>query len=136
MTETYSNVVASERMLTRLKLDPNFRVEELSDSSAVIPIVAWRLWVRATGKTGQMEIIKGPHYQYNDVSIADAVKSSRSRFFRIESHLVCIVFSKDIDFDPTQRYKIDLNYGEIFVCPAFIDEVGPLGTFEPRGGPN
>jgi hypothetical protein len=56
------------------------------------------------------------------------VRSTRSYFFRIANRLICLTFSKDLDFDENEKYKIDCNKGEIYVYPAFIDEVGLLGS--------
>ncbi len=127
MTDIYDNMLVTDRMLNQLEADPNFRIETLEDSDAVIPIVAWRLWVRAPNDSGQLEIVKGPHYQKSFVRIGDAIKWPTSYFFRIANRLVCITFSKDLDFNENQKYKMDCNKGEIFVYPAFIDDVGLFG---------
>ncbi len=127
MTDIYDNMLVTDRMLNQLEADPNFRIETLEDSDAVIPIVAWRLWVRAPNNSGQLEIVKGPHYQKSFVRIGDAIKWPTSYFFRIANRLVCITFSKDLDFNENQKYKMDCNKGEIFVYPAFIDDVGLFG---------
>jgi hypothetical protein len=127
VTDIYDNMLATDRMLNQLEADSNFRIETLEDPDAVIPIVAWRLWVRAPNDSGQMEIVKGPHYQKSFVKIGDAVKWPRSYIFRIARRLVCITFSKDLDFNENQKYKMDCNKGEIYVYPAFIDDVGVLG---------
>ncbi len=127
MTDIYDNMLVTDRMLNQLEADPNFRIETLEDSDAVIPIVAWRLWVRAPNDSGQLEIVKGPHYQKSFVRIGDAIKWPTSYIFRIANRLVCITFSKDLDFNENQKYKMDCNKGEIFVYPAFIDDVGLFG---------
>ena len=128
MTDIYENMLVTDRMLNQLEADPNFRIETLEDADTVIPIVAWRLWVRAPNDFRRMEIIKGPHYQKSFVRISDALKWPRSYIFRIANRLVCITFSKDLDFDKKQKYKMDSNKGEIYVYPAFIDDVGLLGN--------
>jgi hypothetical protein len=128
VTDIYENMLVTDRMLNQLEADPNFRIETLEDADTVIPIVAWRLWVRAPNDSGRMEIIKGPHYQKSFVRISDALKWPRSYIFRIANRLVCITFSKDLDFDKKQKYKMDSNKGEIYVYPAFIDDVGLLGN--------
>jgi hypothetical protein len=126
VSDIYDNMLVTERMLNQLQADPNFRVETLDDQDATIPIVAWRLWVRAPNQSGKIEIVKGPHYDKSFVSIADAIKRPRGYIFRIGTRLICVTFSKDLDFDANKRYKMDTNKGEIYVYPAFIDDVGPL----------
>lgn len=128
MADIYDNMLVTDRMLIQLEADSNFRIETMVDPNAVIPIVAWRLWVRAPNDSGQMEIVKGPHYQKSFVQIKDAIKWPRSYIFRIAGRLVCITFSKDLDFNGTKKYKMDCNKGEIYVYPAFIDDVGILGN--------
>ena len=127
MNDIYDNMLVTDRMLNLLEADPNFRIDTVDDPDAIIPIVAWRLWVRAPNDSGRMEIVKGPHYQKSFVKIGDASKWPRSYIFRIVNRLVCITFSKDLDFEENQKYKMDSNKGEIYVYPAFIDDVGPLG---------
>jgi len=123
MSDIYDNMIVTERMLNQLEADPNFRVETLYDPDAVIPIVSWRLWVRAPDRSGKMEIVKGPHYDKSFVTIADAVKRPRGYIFRIAKRLVCVTFSKDLDFDENNKYKMDTNKGEIYVYPAFVDDI-------------
>jgi len=127
VTDIYDNMLVTNRMLNLLEADPHFRIDTVDDPDAIIPIIAWRLWVRAPNDSGQMEIVKGPHYQKSFVKIGDAVKWPRSYIFRIARRLVCITFSKDLDFNENQKYKMDCNKGEIYVYPAFIDDVGVLG---------
>jgi hypothetical protein len=127
VSDIYENMLVTERMLNQLEADPNFRVEALDDPAAIIPIVSWRLWVRAPNESGKMEIVKGPHYDKSFVTIADAIKRPRGYIFRIATRLICVTFSKDLDFDANERFKMDTNKGEIYVYPAFIDSVGPLG---------
>ena len=126
MTEIYDNMLVAARMLAQLEADPNFRVESLDNPSALIPIISWRLWVRAPNRSGKMEIVKGPHYDKSFVAITDAIKRPRGYIFRIAKRLVCVTFSKDLDFDENKKYKMDINKGEIYVYPAFIDDIGPL----------
>ena len=114
-------------MLTRLEADKFFAVKDLEDSEATIPIITWLLWIRARGKTGQIQIVKGPHYDYNSVKISDAIQIQSGRFFRIAKRLVFATFSKDLEFDETdetKEYKVDINSTEIYVYPAFIDDLG------------
>jgi len=124
MTEIYDNLLATERMLRRLEADKFFVVENLADSEAVIPMIAWLLWVRARDKTGQIQIVKGPHYEYNSVKISEAMQAPRGSFFRIAERIVFATFSKDLEFDKTNKYKVDINNGELYVYPAFIDSLG------------
>ena len=124
MTEIYNNLVASDRILERFKGDKHFGVENLEDSDAVIPMIAWLLWVRAQDKNGQIKIIKGPHYQCTSVKIGAAMQLQRGRFFRIAGGIIYATFSKDLEFDESKEYKVDINNGEIYVYPAFIDSVG------------
>jgi hypothetical protein len=127
LSDIYDNLLVTERMLNQLEADPNFRVETLDNPGAVIPIVAWRLWARAPNESGKMEILKGPHYDKSFVTIAETTKRPRGYIFRIARRLICVTFSKDLDFDENKRYKMDTNKGEIYVYPAFIDDLGPLG---------
>jgi hypothetical protein len=127
VSDIYDNMLVTERMLNQLEADPNFRVETLDNHDAVIPIIAWRLWVRAPNESGKMEIAKGPHYDKSFITIADATKRPRGYIFRIAARLICVTFSKDLDFDANNKYKIDTNKGEIYVYPAFIDDVGSFG---------
>jgi hypothetical protein len=126
MTDIYDNMLVTARMLTQLEADPNFRVESIDNPSALIPIISWRLWVRAPNESGKMEIVKGPHYDKSFATITDAIKRPRGYIFRIAKRLVCVTFPKDLDFDEHKKYKMDINKGEIYVYPAFIDDVGPL----------
>ena len=98
MSDIYDNMLVTERMLNQLEADPNFRVETLGNQDAVIPIVAWRLWVRAPNELGKMEIVKGPHYDKSFITIGDAIKRPRGYVFRIATRLICVTFSKDLDF--------------------------------------
>jgi hypothetical protein len=59
VSDINDNMLVTERMLNQLEADQNFRVETLGNQDAVIPIVAWRLWVRAPNELGKMEIVKG-----------------------------------------------------------------------------
>ena len=127
MNDIYDNMLVTDRMLNLLEADPNFRIDTVDDQDAIIPIVAWRLWVRAPNDSGRMEIVKGPHYQKSFVKVEDAIKWPRSYIFRIAGRLVSITFSKDLDFNEAQKYKMDCNKGEIYVYPTFIDDVGALG---------
>jgi hypothetical protein len=70
----YENMFVTDRMLDLLEADPNFRINTLQDPSAEIPMIAWRLWVRAPNNSGQLEIVKGPHYQRSFVRIDEAAK--------------------------------------------------------------
>ena len=118
MPDIYENMLVTDRMLKLLEADPNFQIETLEDADAVIPIVAWRLWVRASNNSGQLEIVKGPHYQKSFVRISDVVKWPRSYIFRIANRLVCMTFSKDLDFDEfrnTRSTAIRENY--TFILP-------------------
>jgi hypothetical protein len=124
VTEIYDNLIPTKRMLERLEADPYFQVENLNNPDAVIPIIFWCLWVRAPSENGKMEIIKGPHYQKSSLKIKDAIDSSGSYFFRIAGRVICATFSKDLDFNAKSQYKIDCNKGEIYVYPAFLDDVG------------
>jgi hypothetical protein len=125
MKEIYSNLLATDRMIKYLEADKNFRVENLDDLDAVIPMIAWLLWVRARDeKTGQIQFIKGPHYQCSSVKVCDAMRVQRGRFFRIAGRIIFATFSKELEFDETKEYKVDLNNGEIYVYPAFIDSLG------------
>jgi hypothetical protein len=127
VTDIYDNILVTARMLRHLEADPNFRIDSLEDQDAVIPIVAWRLWVRVPNNSGQMEIVRGPHYEKSFVRISDAVKWPGSYILRIANRLVCMTFSKDLDFTQNLKYKMDCNKGEIYVYPAFIDDVGLSG---------
>ena len=124
MTKIYSNLLATDRMLKRLEADKFFAVKDLEDSEAIIPMITWLLWIRARGKTGQIQIVKGPNYEYNSVKISDAIQIQSGRFFRIAKRLVFATFSKDLEFDETEEYKVDINSTEIYVYPAFIDDLG------------
>src|SRR5271156_4949877 len=108
MTEICNNLLATDRMLKRLEADKHFGVENLDDSEAVIPMIAWVLWVRARDKTGQIQIVKGPHYEYNSVKISDAIQAQRGRFFRVAGRIVFATFSKDLEFEDTGEFKIDI----------------------------
>jgi hypothetical protein len=124
MTKINNNLLATDRILKRLKGDKQFGVETLDDLDAVIPMIAWLLWVRAQDVTGQIQIVKGPHYQLTSITVRDAMQLQRGRFFRIAAGIIYATLSKDLDFDETKEYKVDINDGEIYVYPAFIDTVG------------
>ena len=124
MVEIYNNLIATDRILESSERDRNFGVETLNDLDAVIPRIAWMLWVRAQDNTGQIRIIKGPHYEYTSIKIGDAIQIETGRFFWIAGGIICATFSKDLEFDEAKEYKIDINNGEIYVYPAFIDSLG------------
>ena len=124
VTKIYDNLVPTERMMKLLEADPYFRIENLDDLDAQITIIAWCLWLRAPNKVGEMEIVKGPHYQKSAVKIRDALKWPRSQIFQVAQRLICVTFSKDWQFDESSTYKVDCNKGEIYVYPALLDDVG------------
>jgi hypothetical protein len=124
MTEIYSNLLATDRMLKRLEADKLFTVESLEYSEDVVPMIAWVLWIRAQDKTGEIHIVKGPHYEYNSVKISDAAQIQKGHFLRIAERIVFATFSKDLEFNEATKYKVDINHGEIYVYPAFIDSLG------------
>lgn len=124
MTKINDNLIASDRILGLLRANKFFGVTVIDDMDAVIPMVAWLLWVRAQDETGQVRIVKGPHYQLTTIKVSDAMQLQRGGFFRIDEGIIYATFSKDLDFDEAKEYKIDLNKGEIYVYPAFIDTVG------------
>ena len=83
MTKIYSNLLATDRMLKRLEADKFFAVANLDDPEAIIRDGQLGvLWIRAQDKTGQIQIVKGPHYEYNSVKISDAIQTPKGRFFR------------------------------------------------------
>ena len=124
MTKINYNLIASDRILELLNGDKHFGVTIVDDLDAVIPMIAWLLWVRAQDKTGEVRIVKGPHYQLTSIKVGDAMQLQRGGFFRIAGGIIYATFSKDLEFDETKEYKVDTNKGEIYVYPAFIDTVG------------
>jgi hypothetical protein len=124
MTKINDNLIASDRILGLLHGDKHFGVTIIDDLDAVIPMIAWLLWVRAQDEAGQVRIVKGPHYQLTSIKVGDAKQLKRGGFFRIAGGIIYATFSKDLDFDETKQYKVDINRGEIYVYPAFIDTVG------------
>ena len=123
MTEIYSNLLPTEKMLKCLEADKHFVVETLDDLDAVIPIFRWWLLARDRDKTGQVQIIKGPYYQCGWIKLGDAMELPKGHFFRVAGRIIHITFSKDLEFDETKEYKIDTNNGEVYVYPAVIDSV-------------
>jgi hypothetical protein len=124
MTKIYNNLTVTDRMLNKLGRDRYFGVDDLSDLDNIIPMIAWLLWVRAKDNSGEVRIVKGPHYQYTSVKIRDAMTVPRGRFFQIRSGVICATFSKDLEYDEAKEYTVDINNGEIYVYPAFIDSIG------------
>jgi hypothetical protein len=124
MTKIDNNLTVTDRMLNKLGSDRYFGVDDLSDLDNIIPMIAWLLWVRAKDNSGEVRIVKGPHYQYTSVKIRDAMTVQRGRFFRIRSGVICATFSKDLEYDEAKEYTADINNGEIYVYPAFIDSIG------------
>lgn len=125
MTEIHDNLAPTKRMLERLEADPYFHIENLNDLDALIPAIFWVLRVLAPNETGEMEIIKGPHYLKSALKIGNAIDSSGSRFFRIAWRVICARLSEDLRFDAKSEYKIDCNKGEIYIYPASLDDIGP-----------
>ena len=124
MTNINDNLAASDRILGLLHGDKHFGVTTVDDLDAIIPMIAWLLWVRARDETGQVRIVKGPHYQLTSIKVGDAMQLQSGGFFRIAGGVIYATFSKDLGFDETTEYKVDTNKGEIYVYPAFIDTVG------------
>ena len=124
MTKINDNLLASDRMSGLIQSDKHFGVKIIDDMNAVIPMIAWLLWVRAQDETGTVRIVKGPHYQLTSIKVSDAMQLNRGAFFRIAGGIVYATFSKDLDFDETKKYTVDINKGEIYVYPSFIDAVG------------
>jgi hypothetical protein len=81
------------------------------------------LLTRARGKSGDIEIIKGPHYQQSFARIREVESWPTAYLFRIAGRIVCVTLSKDLEFDQSKLYEIDENKGEFFVYPKIIDEV-------------
>jgi hypothetical protein len=123
MLEVHNNLLATPRMLVVLERDRHFRVEDSDNLDAEIPYFAWVLLARARGKSGEMEILKGPYYQHTFVRIRDIENQPRAYLFRIAERLVCVTFSKDWEFDPNTQYVIDESKGNFYVYPKFIDDV-------------
>lgn len=123
MSKIYNNLLATDRILKRLKGDKHFGLETLDDLDAIIPMIAWLLWVRAQDKNGLIQIVKGPHYQLTSIRAGDGVQLQRGRFFRIVGGIIFATLSKDLEFDETKEYKVDISNGEIYVYPTFIDTV-------------
>ena len=69
MTKIYNNLLATDRILKRLKGDKHFGLETLDDLDAIILMIAWLLCVRAQDKTGLIQIVKGPHYQLTSIKV-------------------------------------------------------------------
>jgi len=124
MTKINDNLLVSDRVLELLHGDRHFGVKTIDDMNTIIPMIAWLLWVRAQDETGQVRIVKGPHYQLTSIKVGDAMQLQRGGFFRVSGGIVYATFSKDLEFDEKKEYKVDLNKGEIYVYPAFIDTVG------------
>ena len=124
MTEIYTNLLATEKMLKYLETNKHFEVENIDDLDAIVPIFRWWLLARDRDKSGNVQIIKGPYYQCDSIKIRDAIQLPKGHLFRIAGRIIYATFSKDLDFDVTKEYKIDTNNGEIYVYPAIIDGVG------------
>ena len=124
MKKINENLFASDRMLVLLHGDGHFGASIIDDLDAVIPMIAWLLWVRARDDTGEVRIVKAPHYQLTSIRVGDAMQLERGNFFRIAGGIICATFSKDLEFDESKEYKVDINKGEIYIYPAFIDAVG------------
>ena len=123
MLEIKSNLLATDRMLKYLETDQYFNVENSDDLGAIIPAFVWYLLLRTQGKSGQTEIVKGPHYQKTSVTISVAAAWPRSHLFRITGRIICVMFSRDLAFDDATEYKIDISNGEVYVYPSVIDSV-------------
>src|SRR5580693_3833875 len=106
MTKICNNLTVTDRMLNKLTKDKYFCVDNLSDLDNIIPMIAWLLWVRAKDNTGEVRIVKGPHYQYTSVKIRGAMTVERGHFFQIRSRLICATFSKDLEYDQAKEYTV------------------------------
>jgi hypothetical protein len=124
MKKINENLLASNRMLVLLHGDKYFGATIIEDLDVVVPMIAWLLWVRARDDTGEVRIVKAPHYQLTSIRVREAMQLERGNFFRIAGRIICATFSKDLEFDAAKEYKVDINKGEIYVYPAFIDAVG------------
>jgi len=123
MLDIHDNLIATPRILSVLERDGHFHIENPDDLDAEIPYFAWALLARARGKTGEIEIIKGPHYQHSFVRIRDIQDKPRAYLFRIAGRLICVTFSKDWTFSPDTQFVLDESKGNFYVCPKFIDDV-------------
>jgi hypothetical protein len=84
MTKIYNNLTITDRTLNKLGSDRYFGVDNLSDLDDIIPMIVWLLWVRAKDNSGEVRIVKGPHYQYTSVKIRDAMTVQRGGFSRFD----------------------------------------------------
>jgi hypothetical protein len=123
----YDNLAATPRMLKHLESNEHFRIENLDDLNAQIPLFVWCLLARARAKSGEIEIIKGPHYELSTIKIRDTENLSSTYLFRVSGRLICLTISKDLDFDPDNSYELDLSRAEFFVYPTIIDLVDMPG---------
>ena len=123
MLDIHDNLIATARILNVLERDGRFRIENLDDLDAEIPYFAWALLVRSRGKSGETEIIKGPHYQRSFVRIRDIQDESRAYLFRVAGRLICVTLSKDWEFTTNTQFVLDESKGNFYVYPKFIDDV-------------
>jgi hypothetical protein len=124
MTQIFSNLAMTGRMLSKLESDKNFGVDNIANIEPTIPMISWMLWGRAKDSSGEVRIVQGPRYEYTSIKIRDALQVQRARFFQIPGGIICATFSKDLEYDEAKKYKADINKGEIYVYPAFIDSMG------------
>ena len=66
------SAAASDRILGLVQGEKHFGVNRIDDLNAVVPMIAWLLWVRAQDETGKVRIVKGPHYQLTSIKVGDS----------------------------------------------------------------
>jgi len=135
----HSNMSLTDRASKRLLSFPYFRDSRLSQTKD-IACLRWSLLGRVPDKDGIWICVQGPHFTLTTQNLADLNKYPRTYVFAISDHLLCVDFSKDWDFDPATRFRLDYT-DEFILYPAALDEgeaarapSKPLPSGSPRAG--
>ena len=116
----YDNMSLTDRASKRLLSFPQFRDSEPGQSKN-IAFLWWVLLSRVPDKDGKWICTQGPHYTLATIDLDEVNKYPRIYAFNIAGRLLCVQFSKDYDFDPSARFRVD--YIDDFVLyPTEIDE--------------
>ena len=119
-TEIYDNLSLTDRAMKRLLSFPFFRaVDENSGEEAAL--LTWSLLSRKPNHEGVWECEKGPGFDLSTIALKDVPSHPRTYAFRIDGRILCVQFSKDRDFDPATRFRLDFNR-EFILYLAAMDE--------------
>ena len=119
-TTFYETLTLTDRAKKPLLSFPYFR-DSTPDAVKDIAFLSWSLLRRVAGKDGLWENVQGPNFVVSTINLDDLATHSRVYAFRIDGRILCVQFSKDWNFDPATRFRLDFNR-EFILYLAEMDE--------------